>query len=72
MMIILTLIVIYALAFIALVVAGHESGWPDEYGFLYSRNEGLDVALGLIFWPAYRVARVFGIQRLNQPQQSVS
>ena len=71
MAITLAVIALYGLTFSVLVIAGHEPEWPDEYGFLYSRNERLDAILGIVFYPAYRVARIFGIQRLGQPQGTV-
>jgi hypothetical protein len=66
-MIIEVLAVSYFIAFAVLVVRGREREWPNEFGFLYSRDEVRNRALGQFFLPIYTIARTFGIQRLCHP-----
>ncbi len=69
---ILLIIAMYFSAFLVLVIAGHEPEWPDEFGFIYSRDERTDEILGVIFDPALNIAQMFAsLQRLKQPQRKI-
>ena len=60
------IILLYLIGFIFTVIRGHAKYWPDGYGFTYSSNEQLDMILGKVFFPLYKLVKPFGIQRLSQ------
>jgi hypothetical protein len=59
--------ILYFAAFIAVARYGRDPSWLFGFAFRYSNNAFVDYVLALFFWPAYRVCRLLGVDRLHQP-----